>query len=357
MSDLQEYKCPNCGGSLSFDTEAQTLKCPYCDSEFDISMFDGSEDAALPEDNMTWDVSAGKDWEAGEEDGLMSYVCRSCGGEIVGDETTAATKCPYCDNPVVMKGQFAGSLKPDYVIPFKYDRSAAKKALTEHYKGKLLLPKIFKDKNHIDEIIGLYVPFWLFDAHAEADVRFTATRIMKWSDSNYDYTKTSIYRIHRGGEISFRAVPVDGSSKMADDLMESIEPFDFSEAVDFRTAYLAGYLADRYDIDDKESISRANDRIKRSVKDEFASTVMGYATVTADNSSVRLYNGRAKYALYPVWILNTTYNGEKYTFAMNGQTGKIVGDMPMDKGLFVKYLLSFTAAFSAISFLVQYLLH
>ena len=124
---------------------------------------------------------------------------------------------------------------------------------------------------------------------------------------------------------------------MDDDLMESIEPYDFSEAVDFQTAYLAGYLADKYDVDENASVERANDRIRNSVEEEFKSTVRGYATVTAESTSVRLKNGEAKYALYPVWVLNTTWNGEKYTFAMNGQTGKFVGNLPMDKGIFWRY--------------------
>ena len=100
--------------------------------------------------------------------------------------------------------------------------------------------------------------------------------------------------------------------------MESIEPFKFEDAVDFKTAYLAGYLADKYDVTAEQSIDRANERIKRSTEDAFASTVKGYHSVTTENSSIRLHNGKAKYALYPVWLLNTTWKGKKYLFAMNG---------------------------------------
>lgn len=147
--------------------------------------------------------------------------------------------------------------------------------MQRHYKGKKLLPKIFKKENHIDEIKGVYVPFWLFDADADADIRYKATRVRTWSDSDYDYTETSYYSIGRSGDIGFDRVPVDGSSKMPDDLMESIEPFKFEDAVDFKTAYLAGYLADKYDVTAEQSIDRANERIKRSTEDAFASTVEG----------------------------------------------------------------------------------
>lgn len=255
-----------------------------------------------------------------------------------------------------MMGQFSGALKPDYVIPFKLDKKAAKAALQKHYCGKRLLPKVFKDQNHIDEVKGVYVPFWVFDADADANIRYRATRVRAWSDSNYNYTETSFFSVTRGGSIGFEKVPVDGSTKMADDLMESIEPFDFSEAVDFQTAYLAGYLADKYDVDAEQSIDRANQRIKQSTADAFATTVQGYASVTPETTNIRLRNGQAKYALYPVWLLNTTWKGKKYTFAMNGQTGKLAGDLPLDKSAYRKWLFGLTGIVGAAAFLIAYLL-
>lgn len=339
MADLQNYKCPACGGAIAFDSNIQKMKCPFCDNEFEMETLKAFDEDLKNEapDDMNWNTTAGEDWAEEEADGMSVYVCQSCGGEIVVDDTTAATACPFCDNPVVVMGRLTGALKPNYVIPFKLDKNAAKEGLYNHLKGKKLLPKVFKDKNHIDEIKGLYVPFWLFDADADANIRYKATKVNCYSDSEYDYTSTSFYSVRRAGEVLFEKIPVDGSTKMDDDLMESIEPYDFSEAVDFQTAYLAGYLADKYDVDENASVERANDRIRNSVEEEFKSTVRGYASVVAESTSVRLKNGEAKYALYPVWVLNTTWNGEKYTFAMNGQTGKFVGNLPMDKGIFWRY--------------------
>ena len=151
-------------------------------------------------------------------------------------------------------------------------------------------------------------------------------------------------------------MPVDGSTKMEDLLMESIEPYDFTGAVDFQTAYLAGFLADKYDVDSEQSIERANERIKKSTENAFASTVQGYSTVIPESTSIRLQNGKAKYALYPVWLLNTTWNGKRYTFAMNGQTGKFVGDLPLDKGAYTKWLFGLTSLIGAAVFAVSYLL-
>ena len=358
MQTLQEYKCPCCGGAIAFDSTLQKMKCPYCDTEFEMEALEGYDAELQSEksDNMEWETSAGGDWQEGETDGLRSYVCKSCGGEIVGDANTAATACPFCGNPVVMMGQFSGALKPDLVIPFKLDKKAAKAGLMKHLTGKRLLPKIFKDQNHIDEIKAVYVPFWLYDSEADAQLRFTATRTRFWSDDDYDYTETSYYSVRRDGVLGFDAVPVDGSSKMADDLMESIEPFAMQDAVPFKTAYLAGYVADKYDVDAQKSIQRANERIRQSTEDAFTQTVTGYDSVKMENSSIQLHGGKAKYALFPVWVLSTSWQGNNYIFAMNGQTGKFVGNLPVDKAAARKWTLGLTAAVGAASYAVMWLL-
>ncbi len=358
MAVLQEYKCPCCGGAIAFDSKLQKMKCPYCDTEFEMETLVSYDDVLKTEqaDQMQWQTMAGGDWQAGESEGLCVYVCRSCGGEIVADETTGASTCPYCDNPIVMMGQFAGELKPDYVIPFKLDKKAAIAALNRHYGGKKLLPKVFKDQNHIEQVKGVYVPVWLFDADAHAQIRYKATKTRTWSDSRYNYTEDSYYLISRSGSIGFERVPVDGSSKMDDTLMESIEPYRFADAVDFQTAYLAGYLADKYDVDAQTSIERANERIKKSTEQAFAKTVNGYDSVVPENTSVRLENGIGKYALYPVWLLNTDWKGKKYTFAMNGQTGKLVGDLPLDKAAARRMQLGLTALITAAAFALSWLI-
>ncbi len=357
MSQLNDYKCPCCGGSIAFDANTQNMKCPYCDTEFEPETLKSYDEDLKSDssDELKWDAAAGQEWQEGETDGIRIYICNSCGGEIIGDENSGAASCPYCDSPVVMKGAFAGDLKPDYVIPFKLDKKAAMEGLKKHISGKRLLPKVFKDENRIEEIKGIYVPFWLFDADADADARYRATRVRTWSDANFIYTKTSFFSVTRRGSMGFDKIPVDGSEKMPDDLMESIEPFDFSQAVDFQTAYLAGYLADKYDVSAEESISRANNRVRNTASQAFAATVSGYTTVTPENVNIRLKNSSAKYALYPVWLLNTTWNGKKYTFAMNGQTGEFVGDLPMDKGAYFKWLGAVTAIVGALGVGLSYL--
>ena len=362
MSDINEYKCPSCGGAIEFDSHSQKMKCPYCDTEFDLETLKKydeqlSREAEQKDDISDWQTDPGKQWQEGETDGMNVYTCKSCGGEIVSDENTGATSCPYCGNPVILTERFRGALRPDMVIPFKLDKKAAKEAYYKHIKGRPLLPKVFRRENHIDEIKGIYVPFWLFDADVAADARYKATKVRTWSDSDYDYTETSYYSVDRSGNMSFVSVPVDGSSRMPDDLMESIEPYKVADAMEFQTAYLSGYLADKYDVDAQQSTDRARERMKESAQDVLRDTVKGYASVIPENTNVRISGGDAKYALYPVWILNTTWRGKKYIFAMNGQTGRMTGDLPVDNGAYTRWLLGLTAVFSIAAYLVALLIH
>ena len=358
MSELLEYKCPACSGKLEFNSGTQSMKCPFCESEFDIEAVQEFNHAVETpdENNMNWDTYAGGEWASGEAENMSVYHCQSCGAQIVTDNTTAASSCPYCDSPIVMTGSLSGDLKPDYVIPFKLDKEAAKSALDKYIKSKKLVPAVFKQKNHIDEIKGVYVPMWLFDAKADARIIFKAKKERSWNDDDYNYVETSYYSAVRAGTLGFENVPVDGSTKMDPEIMESIEPYDFKDAVDFKTAYLSGYLADRYDVSAEDSVSRANERIENSTKAIFEDTVKGYDSVSTESANISLDDGKGKYALYPVWILNTSWDGNKYTFAMNGQTGKFVGNLPIDTGAAIRLFSAITAIGTAVIFGISYLM-
>ncbi len=355
MAAQLQYKCPCCGGAIEFQAEGQNLKCPYCDTEFEVATLDAYNNELTKEshEEPMWDTDEGKQYEETEKAKMGLWVCQSCGGEIVADATTGATQCPWCGSPVVFSGHFDGKRKPDLVIPFKLNKKAAMEGLAKHLTGKKLLPKVFKDQNHIEEVKGVYVPVWLFDTQAEGEIRFKCSRSRTWRDSRYIYTETSYYAVTRGGQMTFADIPVDGSSKMADDLMESIEPFDTADGVDFKTAYLSGYLADTYDVDAEAAMPRANARVKESLEAAIGDAVrQDYETAIPENSSIHYSGSRVRYALYPVWILQTSWNGQNYLFAMNGQNGKFVGNLPMDKGAWWKWF----GIYGAISSVVVYLL-
>ena len=347
MADTLNYKCPNCGGELKFDSDKQKMFCVFCDSEFEVSEF-----AAKDEELDTAKPKEKPEWQEGEQDGMFIYQCSHCGGEVVGDDTLAATTCPFCDMPVVLKSQFRGDLKPEYVIPFKIKKDEAVARLAQFCKGKKLLPKSFLENNRIESIKGLYVPFWLFDCNADANMTYEATRTSTWSDASYIYTKTDYYEICREGSIAFDNIPIDGASKMDDAYMESIEPYNYDDMVEFQSAYLAGYLADKYDVDVAASTPRAEARIDASVKKMFSDTVKGFGSKRLVSSNINHKYGDKSYALLPVWILSTRYNNEIYTYAMNGQTGKFIGRLPIDKGKARAYLLSIMSGIGLVAGLI-----
>jgi len=227
--------------------------------------------------------------------------------------------------------RFDGTLKPDLVIPFKKTKADAVAALKEFYKGHYLLPSNFTANNRVEAIQPMYVPFWLFDSAVEAQADFKAEKIHRHETASEVITETQVFSVHRAGKMRFEKIPADGSKKMDDAYMESIEPFNYAELELFNTGYLTGYLADKYDVSAEECAARADRRVENSALDVLKSSVQGYTTCAIENSAVIKDGGKVIYAMVPVWILTTRYNEIPYTFMMNGQTGKVVGSLPYDK--------------------------
>lgn len=279
---------------------------------------------------------------------MKIYSCDSCGGEIIVDETTSSATCPYCGNNLVVAKELSGDLKPNVVIPFKNDKEVVQANLKKFFRKKPLLPSSFSKENVIEEIKPLYVPFWLFDADVDGKVRFKGEKTRTYSDSNYNYKEVKHYSIVREGRIAFDRVPVDGSKKMEDKLMESIEPFDFNEAKEFNVAYLAGFAADRYDISKDETFARATTRVREGTIEAFRNDISGYDNVSVDDSNLQLKDTKAQYALYPVWILNTKWKEKSFRFAVNGQSGKIAGNLPVSGLKFFLFYMLFFVIFLGI---------
>ena len=353
MAELMDYKCPACSGALEFDPASQKMHCPFCGSSFEMAQLRDQDAQMSGATAGQWQSAQTDAWD---DEGVAVFRCESCGGEIVGDETTAATACPFCGNPVVMTGRVSGEFKPEYVLPFQLEKKAATEKLGQYLAKKKFAPSAFLRENRIKEIRGLYVPVWLYDSDIHAAASFEATRKRTWTQGDTEYTETNYYDVWREGDMAFANVPVDGSTKMAEDLLESVEPFDFSLAVPFQTAYLAGYLADKYDVSMDEGAARVQERMRRSAADTLRQTVKNFDSVESRSTQIELVRGVAKYVLYPVWLLNTVYRGETYTFAMNGQSGKFVGNVPVDGGKLGGLFAGVTVGAAAVLFLIGKLL-
>ena len=368
-TQVTNYQCPSCTGPLHFSGASGRLECEYCGASYDVAEIEalyaekekkaaeaqqaaeegGAGQGAPAADGGAWDTSDFcEDWGA-EGDGMRAYGCPSCGAELICEESTAATSCPYCGNPTVVPGQFSGALRPDFIVPFKLSKEDAVKALKSHYKGKFFLPKSFTGENHVQEIRGIYVPFWMFDGEAEGDAHYEAARSRTYRSGDYEITETKHYDVYRAGTVTFEKVPVDASSKMPDDHMDSIEPYNYKDLRAFSTAYLPGFLADKYDVTVEQSQERADGRCAASLEGALRRTTTQYDTCITKGKDIRLRRGKVHYALLPVWMLHTKWNDKDFLFAMNGQTGKLVGDLPTDMGKFWAIFAAIAVPVSAIA--------
>lgn len=383
-TQVTNYQCPACTGPLHYSAKSGKLECDYCDSSFDVAEIEAlyarkeaeaaaakhtadakaeaaqaakAEAAEAAAASGGWDTSdLSRDWGA-EADGLRVYSCPSCGAELICDQSTAATACPYCGNPAIVPGQFSGALRPDYILPFRLSKDDAVQALRAHYKGKPFLPRSFTSANHIEQIQGVYVPFWLFDGGAEGAASYRASNTNVYETGDYEITETRHYHVVRAGSLAFEKIPVDASSKMPDDHMDSIEPFDYAQLRPFSTAYLPGYLADKYDVTIDDSRDRADTRCRETLAQALRDTVTGYGACVTEREDIALRRGKVHYALLPVWMLSTKWHGQDFLFAMNGQTGKLVGDLPTDRGRFWGMFAAIAAPLTvALTAILQFLL-
>lgn len=391
------YQCPNCMGPLHYVGESGKLECDFCGSSFtpaeveaayaakqqsadeaaqeaaaraeagEQSAFDRMADEAAGASSVVTDgvidaaVAVGvqaddpiasflsrASWNDEEREGMRSYVCSSCGAQLTADATTAIKECPYCGNQAMAPGTFVDGAKPDVVIPFKLDKTAAEQALTNYYKGKKFLPKEFAAANRIAHVQGVYVPFWLYDGTASGQGTFEARNIRTWREGKYEVTETDVFRAWREGSSAFSRIPADGSAKMPDGHMDAIEPFDYNELVPFSVAYLPGYSAERYDQDADECRHRAEHRMENTLTEQLRGTVTGYDQVDPGHVDANVEFGELQQALLPVWMLHTRWNDEDYLFAMNGQTGRLVGDLPVSPLKVVLWFVGLFAVFAAI---------
>ncbi|MCD8096335.1 MAG: hypothetical protein LUE12_09475 [Ruminococcus sp.] len=336
------YKCPTCGAELYWTADKNCFECEYCGDSFSLSQLEDLNQTAQPEQKAErheeveeGEYTSSNDGTVGDD--LVKYTCSHCGAEIVTDRATAATVCVYCGSAVIMGEQITDDFTPDYIIPFKVDKS---KVMDEFksFSKKPLTPKEFDCDKIVDKMQGVYIPFWLYSGKCDGEFDGEGINIKKWRTGNYAYTEKSFFAVHRKGIVNFDKVPVDASSKTENDAMDSIEPFDYSQMVDFNTAYLSGFLAERFDEDSDKCFARARERIENTTLDELKKSC-DYDEVNSRRYDKKIKLSDAEYALLPTWLLYTTYKDKKYFFAMNGQTGKFIGNLPIDKVKLVIYSL------------------
>lgn len=342
-----QYKCPGCGADMQYDAKTRKLKCGSCGRLMEIDAMprqdvggpedgtDGKVDPFAPEDIADEAEFERVEKETGsaafgEGDGCQ-YVCNNCGAVVITTEDTTATKCSFCGAPVVLGDRLSGKKAPVWIIPFKIGKEQAKEAFRKWCGNGKLTPRDFMTADRIKNITGMYVPFWLYDLEGTGEADCMATRVRTYSQGEYIYTETKHYHVYRRLHMTYCKVPVDASEKMNDEMMDKLEPFPYHELTRFNMPYLAGYLAEQYNYDDRELLPRVKERVKRYADEYLASTITGYSTVVYNRKDIQLNPVNARYTLLPVWMVCYDYHDSEHVFAMNGQTGKIVGKPPLSK--------------------------
>ena len=336
-----QYKCPYCGGELVFKPQQQKFGCDYCGSYFEheeiSKMYEEvnkmAEENADPNAQTIKDEKdfADIDYDNEFAEHTNLYTCDSCGAQIIADDTTSASFCYYCHNPVVLAGRLTGKYRPKFVIPFAVTREKAEADFKEWCKKKWFLPSDFKSKQQLEKMSGVYVPFWLTSCTAEVNFSCIGEKRREWTSGDYSITEISEFAVKRKGEIPFERVPTDGANKIENSLMDAIEPYNYKEMRDFSMQYLSGFMAEKYDLDWEQVLDRAKLRINEGCKQKVHETIVGYSSTKAENMNVYYKKVDREYVLMPVWFMTYQHNGNTYSFAMNAQTGKLAGTPPLSK--------------------------
>lgn len=320
-----DHKCPNCAATLNFNPSEQNWKCEFCKSVF-------NKEELL---EYTSNNSLTKESKKNILD-MDVYTCTNCGAQIIADENTSATFCIYCKNTAILRNKLIGEFNPDKIIPFKKTKEEAIEKFIEFKKGKPLAPNTFTSKKNIQEIKGVYIPFWLYDYDVHGKLNINGVNETVWVSSNLQYTKTDVYSVDKEGSMSFSRIPVDGSLRLDNHIMNSIEPYDYKDLEEFNYSYLSGFYAEKYDVDSNTAQFDALKRAYASATDKLVgtNTFTGYSINSTDHKANLK---KCEYVLLPVWLLNINYKDKIYTFAMNGQTGKMIGNIPTDSKKVIIY--------------------
>lgn len=323
---MMTYQCPACGAPLEYDAQSGMLACAACQSSYAL------DDAQVvrQETGVHFEMPKAA-FDAQQTQGMQAYLCQACGAELMTQETTTATQCPYCGSPTILPDRLSGGILPEKVIPFAVSREQAGKAFEDYFKGKKLLPNVFTgSRNRIEEMRKLYVPYWLFDCEAKGIAMYDAQKHHTRREGDWEVTYTDHYAVRRAGRMALRAIPVDGSQKIKNEITESIEPYDLSAAVAFEPGVLAGAMADHADVDSAQCEARVRERVENTMQEALRATVNGYASVVPRHQACRSEKGKVTPVLMPVWLITTKKEETVYTFAINGQTGKLTCDVPAD---------------------------
>ena len=335
------YKCPNCDGPLKFDPDKQLFTCEYCLGEFPPAQVQQMN--RQKEQHETYDEREMKHSEQVRQEAKaqgiddsdeypVSYTCPSCGAEVVTTSTTAATTCFYCYNPIVLGSRLSGEFNPDRVVPFELSKEKAVDRFLAMCGKRWFLPKGFTGKSQVEKLNGVYFPYWFADEQKSAVLTATGKKIRTWRSGNKEYTETRIFHVVRGGDVIINNVFERALKNESRDMLQSVHPYDMKKAQPFAMSYLSGFQAEKRDLDKKDVEPVIEQKMHQYAEQALKNTMEGYDVIETDSFNERTDLSAYTYNLLPVWMMTYKYNGEIIPFAINGQTGKAYGQLPVAAG-------------------------
>lgn len=344
-----EYKCENCGGELRFDPTLGKLKCDFCGSTYDLDELedehDHDHDHAEHGDDQKNSPEAvpyakATDDSTDVKEDLRAFVCPHCAAEVVTDKDTVATKCVFCGTPMLLDEQLKGSFTPSRVIPFEVDRKQIADLYEQYIRTKPFYPEEYSKANVIEKIRSVYLPFWLYDLKMSGQLQATGEITSTFTTGEWIITTHNVYQLWRQGEMDFHRIPAIASSRTPRDAMDALEPYDYSKLKDWNPGYLAGYLASRYDLDEQQNLDIARQRAESSFNQAMTGTLGGYQALRITGGQMDHSQVHPEYVLMPAYLLFMDYDQDADRLvAINGQTGRIVGNVPVDRRKATRFFL------------------
>ncbi|MBQ8040577.1 MAG: hypothetical protein IJ274_12060 [Lachnospiraceae bacterium] len=298
------FKCKNCGGNSVYHPDKKAMWCPHCES------LDSQE--RVDTENME--------------------ICTNCGATLDSvTEYTSALKCSHCGSYIILKDRVEGENRPELILPFAISKEKAVEILKKEFGSRLLTPDSFLSHATLECLEGSYIPFWLYDYMSRVDYEGKATKVRTFRSGQYEVTETSHYRVTRKLDIQFDKIPVDASKRMANDIMDLMEPYEYQALLNFEEKYMSGFQGEIVNFSDAEEEERAKQKARNDSESLLNETILGYTTSVPLHKDIRIERQKARFALMPVWVYRYNFRGKDYVYHVNGQTGKVIGKTPTDK--------------------------
>lgn len=340
------YQCPNCRAPITFKPDRQMFICDYCGSQFTPAEMEEHFRKQEAKDNARAQAELQKEAaakakaassgaaEAGPaeqaEAQVHEYHCQNCGANVVTDETTTSTFCYYCHSPVIITTRLQGDFRPDRLLPFEISEETAKKTFLDWAKKKKYIPSDFTSNAQLEKMTGMYLPYWFMDSDVRVDFSGTSTENRSWRQGDYEYTETSSYAHERHGYFHLHDVNIPAFSKIDQNLLNGVEPFDAEKFVPFSMPMLSGFFTEQYTLSEADAKPQIEGEVER-IAGFMLEDSLGGRTVSATQNELVPENHDLQYSLVPVWVLTYNYNGKIYVYALNGQTGRAFGEVPLVK--------------------------